>query len=164
MKSSIQAMPRATRRRLKRTVQRSRDRNHVRRALALLHLASGETVSEAARRVCATRSTVQQWRGLYEEYGEAGLEPAAPGRSAWTVTAAVLEQLSQLLESTPENYGYLRATWTSELLVTELERQLGVTIHASTVRRVLPRLGYVWRRPRPVLVPGPEQKQQDAGD
>ena len=152
MDSSIQAMRRPTRRRLQRIVQNSPDKNHVRRALALLRLAAGETVSEAARSVCAARSTVQSWRGLYEEYGEAGLAPARPGRSAWTVTESVLEQLNQLLGKTPEDYGYLRATWTSELLAIELERHTGVAIHASTVRRILPRLGYVWRRARPILV------------
>ena len=160
MSHSIQRMPRPIRRRLKRTVQKSRDKDHVRRAMALLHLAAGHGVSETARRVCAARSTVQQWRGLYEEYGEAGLEPASRGRRAWTVTDEVLRCLTQLLESTPESFGYLRATWTSELLAQELERQLAVVIHASTVRRLLPRLGYVWRRSRPVLVRRDPQKNR----
>jgi transposase len=131
--------------------------------MALLHLAQGETLSEAARRVCAARSTVQQWRGLYEEFGEAGLEPAAPGRSPWTVTDAVLERMRELLENSPEFYGYLRATWSSELLALELGRQLNIVIHPSTVRRALPGLGYVWRRARPILVrrdPGKNRKMR----
>ena len=49
MDSSIQGMPRAARRRLRRKVQKSRDKDHVRRALALLHLADGRSVSETAR-------------------------------------------------------------------------------------------------------------------
>jgi len=47
MGHSIQPMPRPTRRRLKR-VQRSRDCDLVRRAMALLHLAGGATISETA--------------------------------------------------------------------------------------------------------------------
>ncbi|MGH8701297.1 MAG: winged helix-turn-helix domain-containing protein, partial [Burkholderiales bacterium] len=47
--------------------------------------------------------------------------------------------------------GYLRSTWSSELLVLEVVRQSGVTIHASTLRRLLPRLAYGWRRARPTL-------------
>lgn len=152
MSHSIQTMPRPIRRRLKRTVQKSRDKNHVRRAMALLHLAAGHSVSAAARLVCAARSTLQHWRGLYEEFGEAGLEPASRGRSPWTVSEEVMQELSQLLESTPDSYGYLRSNWSSELLALELERQLGIAIHASTVRRLLPRLGFVWRRARPILV------------
>lgn len=61
MSHSIQTMPRPIRRRLKRTVQKTRCKDHVRRALALLYLAAGHSVSETARRVCAARSTVQQW-------------------------------------------------------------------------------------------------------
>ncbi len=65
MQHSIQPMPRPIRRRLKRTVQRSKDRNLVRRAMALLHLAAGYNLSETAKLMCAARSTVQRWRGLY---------------------------------------------------------------------------------------------------
>lgn len=152
MEYSIQAMPRPIRRRLKRTVQKSPDRDHVRRALALLHLAGGHTLSETARQVCAARSTVGQWRGLYEEYGEAGLEPASRGRIPWTVTEEVTTTLEALLADSPQSYGYVRSRWSSELLALEVQRQLGVSIHASTVRRILPRLGFVYRRARPVLV------------
>ncbi len=152
MEHSIQAMRRPIRRRLKRTVQKSRDRDHVRRAMALLHLAAGHSVSEVSRLVCAARSTVQQWRGLYEEYGEAGLKPDPRGRSPWTVTEEVVETLVELLEQRPEEYGYLRSRWSSELLALELQRQLEARIHASTVRRLLPRLGFVYRRARPVLI------------
>lgn len=152
MGHSIHSMPRPIRRRLKRTVQRAHDRDVVRRAMALLHLAAGCTVSETAERVCAARSTVQRWRDLYLEYGEAGLAPAVRGRSPWTVTEALMASLAELLEHTPEAYGYLRSTWSSELLSLELHRQHAMEIHPSTVRRVLPQMGYVWRRSRPVLV------------
>lgn len=68
------------------------------------------------------------------------------------MTDTVLESLQELLENNPESYGYLRATWSSELLALELERQLMIAIHASTARRALPRLSYVWRRGRPILI------------
>src|SRR4051794_24901037 len=120
--------------------------------LALLHLAHGCSVSDTARLVCAARSSVQQWRGLYLEYGEAGLEPVTRGRSCWTVTEEVISKLRELLEHLPADYGYLRSTWSSELLALEVGAQVQICIHASTVRRLLPRLGFVWRRSRPVLV------------
>lgn len=152
MEHSIQAMPRPVRRRLRRTVQKSRDRDHVRRAMALLLLAAGQPLARTARQVCAARSTVGAWRGLYEEYGEAGLEPASRGRSPWTVTERLTMALETLLAGAPEDYGYVRSRWSSELLALELQRRLRVRIHASTVRRLLPRLGFAYRRARPVLV------------
>ena len=83
-------MPRATRRRLQRVVQRSRDRDYVRRAMAMLHLTKGLSVSQTARLMCAARSTVQRWRDLYLEYGESGRPPGSRGRSMWTVTEEVV--------------------------------------------------------------------------
>ena len=152
MSTSIQRMPRPIRRRLKRAVQGSRDRDHVRRAMALLHLFKGHTVSATARLVCAARSTVQRWRELYLEYGEAGLVPQSRGRERWTVTDEVESKINELLGCSPSDYGYLRTDWSSELLALEVSRQLQCSIHSSTVRRLLPRLGFVWRRARPVLV------------
>jgi transposase len=88
---------------------------------------------------------------LYEEYGEAGLEPASRGRTTWTVTESLTEALLQLLDETPKAYGYLRSRWSSELLALVLARNHGIRVHPSTLRRLLPRLDYVWRRARPIL-------------
>src|SRR5690606_10475504 len=41
--------------------------------------------------------------------------------------------------------------WSSELLAREPARQLGVEVHATTVRRCLARLHYGWRRAQPTL-------------
>lgn len=151
MLNSIDNMPRAVRRRLRKVVQKSPDKDYVRRAQGVLHLAAGHSVTKAAELVFAARSSVGRWRGLYEEYGEEGLKPAPRGRSAWTVTETLNEAVAQLLEKTPDDYGYLRTRWSSELLARVMKEVHGIIVHASTIRRLLPRLGYVWRRARPVL-------------
>ncbi len=151
MSHSIEAMPRPVRRRLKRIVQRTTDKDHARRAQTLLHLAAGYSITQTADLVLADRSSVGRWRVLFEEYGGAGLEPAPRGRSPWTVTDELGEALSQVLEQTPKDYGYLRSRWSSELLARVLSEAHALEVHASTIRRLLPRLGFVWRRARPVL-------------
>lgn len=152
MRYSIKAIPRPTQRRWKRIVQHSNDRNYVRRAMALRHLAQGRSVSETARMVCAARSTVQRWRALYEQYGEAGIQPERRGRQPWTLTRQAIATVVELLGRAPEEYGYLRSRWSSELLAQVLRQQYAVKMHASTLRRLLPRLGFVHRRARPILV------------
>ena len=151
MSHSIKAMPRPVRRRLKKVVQKSPDKDHARRAQTLLHLAAGYSVTKTAQLVFAARSTVGRWRALFEEYGETGPEPVPRRRSAWTVTEDLGEALSQLLEQTPQDYGYLRSRWSSELLARVLGEVHTMEVHASTIRRLLPRLGFVWRRARPML-------------
>ena len=54
---------------------------------------------------------------------------------------------------TPADFGYFRRRWSCESLAEVLAWEAGVRVSAETVRRVLHRLGYVWRRPRPVVGP-----------
>ncbi len=151
MFNSIEVMPRPVRRRLKKIVQKSSAKEHARRAQALLHLAGGHSVTMTAKLNFAARSSVGRWRSLYEEYGEAGLAPAQRGRRPWTVTEDLGDALAQLLEKTPDDYGYLSTRWSSELLALVLRKFHAIEVHASTLRRLLPRLGFVWRRARPIL-------------
>ena len=72
-----------------------------------------------------------------------------PGDSPWTVTEELGDALAQLLEQSPNDYGYFRTRWSSELLAMVVAEVYCIEVHASTVRRLLPRLGFVWRRARP---------------
>lgn len=152
MEDSVVEMKRWVRRRLRRTVQKSRDAEYVRRCAGILTLfETGNNVSEAARRCHARRATVRAWRRLYETEGEAGLAPQSRGREDWKATAIILGQLAELVRQDPTDLGYLRSRWSSELLALELNRQGWAEVHATTVRRWLVRLCIVWRRARPTL-------------
>ena len=118
---------------------------------ALLLLSRRQPLAAVAREVCAARSTVQDWRRRFSRYGEAGLVPERRGRSEYTVTEALCGRLLALVQRLPGEWGYLRSRWTSEMLARQLNEKFALGIHASTVRRLLPRLGVVWRRARPTL-------------
>lgn len=154
MSHSVLNMPRAVRRRFKRIAQRHPDAAYRRRALALLqlHAHGGVGVSAVAEQLCAARSSVQRWRGQYEEFGEAGIAPQPRGRTDWKATEPVLQALEALARTAPADHGYLRSRWSSELLAEELARQHGPQVHATTVRRWLRRLAWGWRRARPTLM------------
>ena len=64
-----------------------------------------------------------------------------------TLCAYLLTLVSQL----PSVYGIGRSRWTSEVLAAQIDAALSKPIHASTVRRLLPRLGVVWNRAKPTL-------------
>ena len=59
--------------------------------------------------------------------------------------------MQRLAKGEPGDYGYLRSSWTSEILAQEVNRQLKCQLHSSTFRRLMPLLGYGWRRSRPTL-------------
>lgn len=151
MEHSINEIPRAVRRRLKKVSQKHSDGDYRRRANAILLLYEGYNVTQTAELVQASRTSIREWRGRYEAFGEAGLAPEPRGRPVETVTEALCAKLLELVQEQPDAYGYLRSRWTSEMLAEQLYETLSIAIHASTVRRLLPRLGVVWNRARPTL-------------
>lgn len=151
MEYSINEIPRAVRRRLKKISQKHSDGDYRRRANAILLLHEGYNVTQTADLVKASRTSIRDWRRRYECFGEAGLAPEQRGRPAETVTEALCAKLLERVQELPGAYGYLRSRWTSEMLAEQLYETLGIPIHASTVRRLLPRLGIVWNRARPTL-------------
>lgn len=152
MSENVLTMKRPVRRRLRKVVQKAIDQDHGRRAHAILLLwESGGRVSWVADFLCAARSSIDRWRTLFEDYGEAGLRPLPRGRTDYKATTAVMAQLAELVDGTPQDYGYLRSRWSSELLARELRRQWKVEVHATTIRRWLSRLRYGWLRARPTL-------------
>jgi transposase len=60
----------------------------------------------------------------------------------------------------PERFGYHANCWTIPLLQDQLRKNLDEEYSASTVRRGLQRLGYVWKRPRYVLMADPEREKK----
>src|SRR6516225_9511842 len=58
-----------------------------------------------------------------------------------------------LMNTTPQDFGYLRQRWTCEMLAEVLAWENDIHLSAETVRRALHRAGFVWRRPRPVVGP-----------
>ncbi|MFO0916947.1 MAG: winged helix-turn-helix domain-containing protein [Planctomycetaceae bacterium] len=58
-----------------------------------------------------------------------------------------------LTEHTPQDFGYFRSRWSCEILANLLAWETGLRLSGETIRRGLKRLGFVWRRPRPVVGP-----------
>lgn len=147
-------------RRLTRASRQTEDPGLVRRALGLLQLNRCNNVSETARRVQAGRSTIYQWEDRFVARGIDGLRTKKRGPKPSTVTPALKGCLRGLLDRSPERFGYLTSRWTSRLLSKVLGRRFDYEIHASTIRRLLPKMGYRWGRARPTLHKKDPQKEE----
>ena len=131
MKHSVVEMRRPERWRLKKIVQRGRERDHARHAEAMLAWwETGGNVSETARRCHASRNSVRLWEARFEAHGEAGLVPRSRGREAWKTSAQALEKLADLVRNEPLKHGYVRSRWSSALLAVELARGGVGEVHA----------------------------------
>lgn len=148
-RSIRQCFTRADRRRLAQALRRAREARLYRRLAALLLLAEGHTVSEAARQARAERTTVRRWAARYLAAHQISAlnEQARPGRPrvAPRLTRA---RLAAVLARDPRGCGYCATTWTVPLLAQHLRTREGCAISPRTLRRRLHASAYRWKRPR----------------
>ncbi|MBG6240370.1 MAG: IS630 family transposase [Candidatus Symbiopectobacterium sp. Clec_Harlan] len=149
--SSIAPIPRNERRLMKKTIHKTRDKNHARRLTAILMLHRGERVSDVARMLCCARSSIGRWINWLTLYGIEGLKSLRPGRGRRWPFEQICALLIQLVKRSPHDFGYQRSRWSTELLAIKINEITGCQLHASTVRRWLPSAGLVWRRAAPTL-------------
>ncbi|QJR80102.1 IS630 family transposase [Alteromonas pelagimontana] len=147
----ISLIDRPERRRLEKIVQRSKDKRFSRRANAVLLVSQGHTRSRVAKLLSAARSSVNRWCKWYSEVGIEGLKDAEQGKPAYLPGAVIVKLLHFLIPCSPQDLGYQRSRWSTELLSNVMFKHAGIQVHSSTLRRWMPELGIVWRRAAPTL-------------
>ncbi|MEB5958185.1 IS630 family transposase [Escherichia coli] len=147
----IAPIPRNERRPMRKTIHKTRDKNHARRLNAMLMLHDGNRVSHVARTLCCARSSIGRWINWLTQYGLEGLKSLPSGRQRRWPFEQICALLCQLVQRTPGDFGYQRSRWSTELLAIKIREITGCQLHASTVRRWLPAAGLVWRRAAPTL-------------
>ena len=149
------------RRRLHDQLKAATEVRMYRRALALLELDRGRSAAEIADMLRVTRQSVYNWAADFarDPAPESLADDPRGGRPRLLAEPAE-RHLRSLMKQAPQEFGYPDTDWTAPLLQRELERGTGVLPSDDTVRRVLHRLGYVWKRPRYVLDPDPERDKK----
>lgn len=84
--------------------------------------------------------------------GVDGLEDRRKDNGVPKVDADLLEALVEILGTVPEDYGYLRSTWSQELLALVLYQKTRVEVSRSTIARMLGMLNARWGQPRPTVI------------
>lgn len=111
--------------------------------------ARGYGVPQIATIYECDEATVRRWIERYEAAGAQGLRDLPRSGRPPRADAAVRDQIGRAMESGPAQDaqpGY----WNVLMLMLHLSTS-GLVLSASTLRRYLGRLGFVWRRPRHVL-------------
>ena len=134
----------ADRRRLEQALAAAREAREYRRLEAMLLVAQGQSISEAARRVRVARLSVRRWldRYVHERDARALAERPRSGRprQAHRLTP---RRLAATLARDPRRCGYLATTWTVPLLAQHLATHDGIALSTRTLRRRLHEAG--WR-------------------
>jgi len=118
----------------------------------VLLAADDRSPTEIARILFCSRTTVYAvvarfiWekQAAFNDRKRRGPKPLLEEES----TEKYIERLVE--EESPSEHGWLCSRWSCKLLAVELFKERAALISRETLRRVLHRLGFRWRRPRPV--------------
>jgi transposase len=153
------------RRRLQEMMRSAPDRRVYQRAHAVLLVAEGWTVAEAASLAKTTRQSVYHWVHQYlaNRTRDSLIDRSRSGRPS--PAEAISEQmLDDLLKQSPMEHGYMSTGWTAQLLADHFADTVGVMLNQRTLRRRLHALGWRWKRPAYVFTaPAPNQAQVKGG-
>ena len=117
------------------------------RADALLLLAHGRSVDEAAHDMGCCTKRIRVWRRRFLAEGRQGLADRPRQGRPLKLDAQAQAALESALAASPLDYGYPVTTWTVADLA-DLLAQRGWTVSRATVSRRLAAMGYRYRRPR----------------
>lgn len=138
-----------------------RDASLRTRYLIVIHLLEGESPTWIARSLKVSRSTVYRTKSRFDGEGVVGLFDHRDGNGQRKLTEEYLTQLRKVVSEDPPDYGWMRPTWTRELLVKALKRTTRVGIGLSTMSRALQLIGARRGRPKPIVAcPWPEAEKQ----
>jgi len=151
MKGIVICLGRSCNRRFRKTVRQTKDLRLARRYLIILNLDEGRSVTDTACALGVSESTVRRLRRRFSEHGEAGLVDRREDNGDTKLDEQYLATLYEVVASSPREHGFVRPTWTREMLVETLRQKTGVQVHLSTMSRALAQIGARRGRPKPTV-------------
>jgi transposase len=150
-------------RRLEQQLRATQEVGLFRRTLAVLEAGVGRPIAEIARLLRTTRVSVHHWIQCYQESRDPrSLADSRGGNHPTLWTEELVAALTASLARRPESFGYQAVEWTVPLLQDHLQRWTGERPSTNAIRQQLHELDYVWKRPRYVLAPDPEEEKKTA--
>lgn len=96
-------------------------------------------------------SWVQRVLRRFREVGVAALYDGREDNGRLKIDEWYLSMLYETVGQSPQQYHYIRPTWTQELLARVMQYRTGVKVHRATMSRGLGRIGARLGRPRPTV-------------
>jgi putative transposase len=115
-------------------------------ALHLLHL--GQSPEEVSQLLAVSMGSIYNWHKRWRTDGLKGLENKAKSGRPKNADQAYCDLLDEVLEQSPEVYGYGFGIWTVDRLREHLYRETGISLSNRRFRALLKELDYVYRRPK----------------
>jgi transposase len=118
------------------------------RRLAVRRLVAGDTQQAVAASLQVHRCTVARWASTYRDHGAAGIASRTASGRPPTLTPRQQAQLRRwIIDRTPRQFKFPFALWTLPVIGQLIEQRFDVVLHATTIARLLHRLGLTPQRP-----------------
>lgn len=129
----------------------TRDAGLALRCQIILHAIKQRSSRRIADAVGCSHSWVSRVIERFRACGIAGLTDGREDNGMAKLDDHYLGRLYEVVCGRPNDYGFVRPTWTRELLVKVMAKLTGVRIHVGTMSRALRTIGARRGRPRPVV-------------
>jgi transposase len=130
------------------------------RCKVILALVQGKSPTTIATGGLCSASQVYRVADRFIAQGLAGLADRREDNGENKVTEFYEHELLYVVAGSPRDHGYLRPTWTQELLSLVLEARTGVKVSTTTVCRLLKRFRVRLGRPKPIVgCPWPKSRR-----
>ena len=128
------------------------DAQVLRRAQALLWLASGHDVEDITQRLCLSRRTIYYWIEQYkarDAHDIVSRLSALPRSGRPRIAHGIIDPLiDKVIDIDPRELGYRSTVWTAMLLREHLSESHQLSVSERSISYALARLGIRWKRPR----------------
>lgn len=141
-------------------IHRNDDSRYDHRLHGILLVAQGKSCIEVASLLDHTPKTLENWVHAFNKDGFEGLKDnTRPGRPS-SLTEEELQCISQDLRMDPRDFGYSQNLWDGTLLSHHIIEKYKKIIGPRQCQRILNKLGFRQRKPRPVIASADPEKKE----
>ena len=151
MNKIVVRLERRVKMRVRRLRRETRDKGLAVRCQVVLLADKGRTRAAIAEGVGCSVSWVGRVLARWRDFGIPGLYDRREDNGTLKLDEWFLAELVEVVDGSPRDHGYLRPTWTQELLSKVMHLRTGVKVHAATMSRALAMIKARLGRPKPTV-------------
>ena len=141
-------------------IRRSYEARYDHRLHAILMVAQGMNCLKVAQLLGDSPRTVAYWVQRFEAKGLSGLADADRSGRPSRLDEQQLKLIEVALRLNPLQYGLSGNLWDGKLLSHFIDQQFGVKLGVRQCQRLFRRLGFCFRKPRPLIAKADPEKQE----
>lgn len=141
-------------------IRRSYEARYDHRLHAILMVAQGISCRKVAHLLGDSPRSVAYWVKRFEAEGLSGLVDADRSGRPRRLDEKQIQYIEKALRSHPSQYGISGNLWDGKLLSHFIKQQFGVELGVRQCQRLFRRLGFRFRKPRPLIAKADPERQE----